>query len=185
MVFPGGNSPWPIFEKLRHANLPWSKLKLYPSDERCVPLGSKERNDRMIDELLIESNVLPEKNLYRIPAELGPDVGAKLYHQLLSNVPQFDLVLLGMGPDGHTASLFPGHVHPDNKNACPVYNAPKLPLERVTMSLDRLKRSHERWVIISGDEKKNITKQIKRGVIMPITQINPTRYFLEQSYLAD
>lgn len=181
MIFPGGNSPRPIFEKLKQADLPWSKLHLYPSDERCVPIGSEERNDRIIDELLITSELLPENNLHRIPAELGPEVGATFYHEFLNTIPRFDLALLGMGPDGHTASLFPGHVHPSHKNAYPVVNSPKPPTERVTISLERLKSSQERWVIIRGEEKKDIVKQIKQGASIPITDVMPTLYFLEQS----
>lgn len=106
-VFPGGRSPRRVLELLREQDLPWKALHLYPSDERCVPLGDSERNDRLIAELFLGQVPLPPTHLHSIPAELGPEEGATWFSQLLAQTPPFDIALLGVGPDGHTASLFP------------------------------------------------------------------------------
>lgn len=176
MVFPGGTSPWPIFSSLRETNLPWEKIILYPSDERCVPIHTPTRNDFMIDELLIRPRLLPKDNLIRIPAETNPVAAAKHYHKLLRQVSYFDLVLLGIGADGHTASIFPNYPEsPDN--AYPVFDAPKKPSTRITISANCLRRSQHRWALAFGTEKKPIMLSIQQGATLPITRIQPTRYF--------
>ncbi len=108
LVLPGGSSPRLLLMKLRELLLPWQSMHLYLTDERCLPPGHADRNDRMLDELLLPYVDLPPANLHRIPAELGAEAGAQGYAHLLYEVPRFDLVILGMGPDGHTASLFSG-----------------------------------------------------------------------------
>jgi 6-phosphogluconolactonase len=184
MVFPGGRSPYLIFELLQKEDLPWSKLHLYPSDERCVPVNSEARNDRLIDKFLIETSILPKENLHRISAELGADKGAYFYNKTLADVPRFDLALLGIGCDGHTASLFPGDHWDEKKSALPVHNSPKFPSERVTISLSRLRDARERWVIVSGTEKKSIMERIQRGEIFPVTRVLPTVFFVDKKVMA-
>jgi 6-phosphogluconolactonase len=183
MVFPGGRSPRPVFERLGQEDLPWSKLHLYPSDERCVPVGSEERNDKLIDELLIIPGILPEENLHRIPAEFGAHKGAQLYCEMLRDIPCFDLALLGLGPDGHTASLFPNDSWDEEKAALPVYRAPKYPPERVTISLACLRDARERWVIVAGSEKKLMMERIQQGEDFPVTRILPTLFFIDKEVM--
>jgi 6-phosphogluconolactonase len=181
MVFPGGVTPRLIFEKFKEKKLPWHKLHLYPSDERCVPKGSPDRNDLLIDELLIKPSVLPEENLHRIPAELGPIEGAKRFCSILSLVPTFDVALLGIGLDGHTASLFPGYHKDDLRDAIPIDNAPVPELkERVTISMKRLQLARERWVVLSGVRKRLIAKRIHHCESLPIVDVNPTCYFMDE-----
>lgn len=180
MVFPGGRSPRSVLERLAKVDLPWAGLHLYPSDERCLPVGDAERNDRLIDELLITQVPLPVKNLHRIPAELGPEEGAAQYCRLLNKTPPFDIVLLGVGPDGHTASLFPGHpALADGRAAVPVWNAPKLPPERVTIGLGRLLAARQRIVVATGSEKCDMIRQVKRGVDLPVARVKPTKWYLD------
>ena len=180
MVFPGGRSPRRALELLSGQDLPWDMLHLYPSDERCLPVGDVERNDRLIDELLLTRVSLPPKNLHRIPAELGPEEGAALYNQLLHQTPPFDIALLGVGPDGHTASLFPGHpALADGCAAVPVWNAPKLPPERVSLGLGGLLAARQRLVVATGSEKCELIGQIQRGVDLPVARIQPTKWYLD------
>lgn len=87
--------------------------------------------------------------MHRIPDELVPDEEAKKYCHILSQSPAFDIALLGVGPDGHMASL----LLENNNPTIPVCNAPKLPPERVSISIDRLKGMLQRIVIITGKEK--------------------------------
>lgn len=180
MVIPGGRSPRRVLELLRAMEVPWSALHFYPSDERCVPVGDPERNDRLIDELLLPHVSLPLENLHRIPAELGPEEGALRFSQLLKNIPPFDIVLVGVGSDGHTASLFPNHLAVlDDRDAVPVLAAPKPPPFRVSIGLGRLKRAHNRHVIALGPEKRDILTSPDRLRETPVMRLNATIWYAE------
>lgn len=179
-VFPGGRSPRRVMELLREQDLPWKALHLYPSDERCVPLGDSERNDRLIAELFLGQVPLPPTHLHSIPAELGPEEGATWFSQLLAQTPPFDIALLGVGPDGHTASLFPGHpALADERPAVPVWHAPIPPLERVSLGLGRLLAARSRIVVVTGREKRGLIGQLQRGADLPVVQVEPTGWYLD------
>lgn len=179
MVFPGGRSPRRVIELLRALEVPWFALHLYPSDERCVPVGDPERNDRLIDELLLPYVSLPLENLHRIPAELGPEEGASRYSQLLDQTPCFDIALLGMGPDGHIASLFPNHpaVY-DSGQAVPVWDAPKPPSLRVSIGLRRLTDALTRQVIVLGADKLPLLNSSEAFKGTPVERIRPTVWYV-------
>ena len=179
-VFPGGRSPRRVLELMRGYDLPWQSLHLYPSDERCVPVGDPERNDRLIDELLVDQLTLPPANLHRIPAELGPEMGATQFSRLLRKTPPFDVVFLSAGPDGHTASLFPGHsVLADERSVVPVWGAPKPPPQRVSIGYSRLLAARQRIVMVTGSEKRELVEQVQRGVDLPVTRVQPTGWYLD------
>ena len=165
---------------MRGYDLPWQSLHLYPSDERCVPVGDPERNDRLIDELLVDQLTLPPANLHRIPAELGPEMGATQFSRLLRKTPPFDVVFLSAGPDGHTASLFPGHsVLADERSVVPVWGAPKPPPQRVSIGYSRLLAARQRIVMVTGSEKRELAEQVQRGVDLPVTRVQPTGWYLD------
>ena len=117
----GGSTPQATFKLLADPSgaflntIPWDKLHLYWVDERCVPPTDPESNYGVAKELLLSKVPIPEGNVYRMEGELPPDEAASRYESVLRNSmklegaesPAFDLVVLGMGPDGHTASLFP------------------------------------------------------------------------------
>src|ERR1035437_3223524 len=117
----GGNSPKPMFALLANrsapyfARVPWDRLHLFFVDERCVPPTDAESNYRMTREAMLDHVPLPAAQIHRMEGELEPHLAADLYESELRNnfrlegaeLPVFDLVALGMGPDGHTASLFP------------------------------------------------------------------------------
>ncbi|MFA5902868.1 MAG: 6-phosphogluconolactonase [Desulfobacula sp.] len=181
MVFPGGQSPHRVLERMSEKDLPWKALHLYPSDERCVPMGEPERNDRMIDELFLNRVPLPFENLHRIPVELGPEEGASRYCQLLNQTPRFDIALLGMGLDGHTASLFPGHsALYDRRPAVPIQSAPKPPSLRISIGLERLKASHTRYVIVLGSNKMSFLNYLGSVNITPVELICPTAWYVHK-----
>lgn len=183
MVFPGGRSPRRVLEQLREKNLPWCALHLYPSDERCVPLSDPERNDRLIDELLLNHVTLPPENLHRMPAELGPEEGALRYSQLLSRTPRFDIALLGMGPDGHTASLFPNHpAARDGRQAVPVWDAPRPPSSRISIGFRRLADALTRKVIVLGPDKLPLFNSLDSLNETPVALIRPTTWYVYKGY---
>lgn len=173
MVFPGGRSLHLVMERLREQDIPWSALHLYPSDERCVPVGDPERNDRLIDELLFNYVPLPPENLHRIPAELGPVEGARRFSELLKRIPAFDIVVVGVGTDGHIASLFPNHpAVSDTRNAVPVKAAPKPPPSRVSIGFDRLRGGYNRYAVAIGAEKRDFFKDLDIINPSPVIRVN-------------
>lgn len=172
MVLPGGESPRRFFEHFGNCDLPWQSIHFYPSDERCVPVGDRERNDHMIDEVLLSLVDIPSDHLHRIPAELGAVEGARIYAQTLQSVPVFDVALLGVGVDGHIASLFPGHpALYDCRDAVPVMAAPKPPPSRVSIGLRRLRAAGSRHVIALGAEKRAVFCQADRSGTLPAMQL--------------
>jgi 6-phosphogluconolactonase len=112
----GGTTPKAAYGLLaqppRRGAIDWSRVELFFGDERCVPPDDPESNYRMAREALIDAVPLPAQNVHRIRGEDEPREAARQYAQLLretmGDLPRFDLIMLGMGPDGHTASLFPG-----------------------------------------------------------------------------
>jgi len=111
----GGSTPKRLYELLAQGeggHVDWKRVHVFFSDERNVPPVDLESNYRMAKESLFAAGLVPENNIHRIQGELSADVAARQYEQeirdVLGNDPRFDLVLLGLGPDGHTASLFPG-----------------------------------------------------------------------------
>jgi 6-phosphogluconolactonase len=181
VVLPGGSTPARCLELLAEKPLPWENIHWYPGDERCLPVGHSERNDTMIKHKLLSQTENISKNFHPIPAELGPEQGAEKYAALLDAIHGIDIVILGMGEDGHTASLFPGNVALENKHsAVPVFDAPKLPLERVSIGLNVLRTAGERVVIATGKEKYKIMQKIKEGSILPVALVEPDVWFVDK-----
>src|SRR5690606_9201955 len=108
VVLAGGSTPRGVYARLAAADADWAKWHVYFGDERCRPAGHPERNDRMAREAWLDRVALPRQQIHPIPAELGADEAARRYAATLARLETFDLVLLGLGEDGHTASLFPG-----------------------------------------------------------------------------
>ncbi len=106
----GGRTPKIIYERLRSIQTDWSHWFIYFGDERCLPRGDNERNDTLARSAWLAQVSIPAAQIFPIPAELGAAQGAAEYSKQLSALGEFDLVLLGLGEDGHTASLFPGQI---------------------------------------------------------------------------
>jgi len=189
VVLPGGSTPARCLQLLSEKSLPWKNIHWYPGDERCYPVGHSKRNDTMIRDKLFSQQSPPSQtgaseNFHPIPAELGPEQGAKDYAALLDTTDAMDIVVLGMGEDGHTASLFPGNVAlNDLRSAVPVYDAPKPPSERVSISLNTLKKAGECIVIATGEGKREAMKKIKAGRLLPVAMVEPELWFLDESAL--
>jgi len=153
----------------------WSGVHFWFADERYLKSGKADRNETQAREALldrlIDAGLLPEDNIHAIP---GPDksksveAAADDYAATLAEfaapgetVPAFDVVLLGMGPDGHTASLFPGDRAALNSIAAVVgvHDSPKPPPERVSLSLDAINAGRQVWVVVAGTEKAEKTAE--------------------------
>lgn len=173
IVLAGGNTPKSIYELLRHADTDWSKWHIYYNDDRCLPVDHPDRNSLMAAQAWLDHVAIPKQQIHDIPTELGPVAGAKAYADILAGLGDFDLVLLGLGEDGHTASLFPGHTWDDSVDAFPVFDAPKPPPERVSISGARLSRSREVIFFVTGAGKQEAVDNWRKSVAIPATVIAP------------
>ena len=187
VVLPGGSTPARCLELLADKPLPWENIHWYPGDERCYPVGHAERNDTMIrDKLFSQQTISSQKdaseNFHPIPAELGPEQGAAKYAVLLDETGDMDIVVLGMGEDGHTASLFPGNVAlEDQRSAVPVYDAPKPPGERISIGLNTLKNAGECIVIATGENKREALAKLKEGAVVPVGLLEADVWFVDEN----
>jgi len=176
LVLAGGNTPQLLYLRLRQLVSDWSRWHLWFGDERCLPAGNPERNDTMAREAWLNHVPLLPASIHAIPGELGPEAAASAYSMELGAQGDFDLVLLGLGEDGHTASLFPGDELgniPGAPDAMPVHDAPKPPPGRVTLIANRLARSRHVWFIVTGEAKRAALRNWRNGAPIPAASITP------------
>ncbi|MGH8590694.1 MAG: 6-phosphogluconolactonase [Gammaproteobacteria bacterium] len=170
IVLAGGNTPRGVYRMLRAADTDWSRWQVYFGDERCLPAADAERNSRMAADAWLNRVPIPQDQVHAIRAELGASAAALAYAQTLRGVGDFDLVLLGLGEDGHTASLFPGHdwgVAASGPDALPVFDAPKPPPQRVSLSVARLSRTREVLFMVEGEAKRSAVTRWRAGEQLP------------------
>lgn len=148
----GGKSARLVYRELVRQEACWKFWHVYLTDERCVPRNSQIRNDRMIRTEWLDHVSIPSMQMYPIAGEMGALVGARRYAQVIESMEPFDMVLLGLGEDGHIASLFPGF-DLGTELAVPVFNAPKLPRERISVS-PRALCNAKRVVVVAGGKAK-------------------------------
>ncbi len=178
----GGETPRNCYRKFSKHSVDWQHVHLYFGDERCLPAGDPGRNDFMVQEAMLRDVPLPASHLHRIPAETGPGAAAAAYSKVLQDVLPLDLVLLGVGEDGHTASLFPGNPALEGTAAAlPVFNAPKPPAERVTLSLGAINASREKIMMVAGSSKYFALERILCGAVLPASMILNADWHLERS----
>lgn len=176
VVLAGGNTPEAIYARLATSQSDWDKWQVYFSDERCLPAGDPQRNDSMARCAWLDHVPIPSANVHTIPAELGPEAAARRYCETLAGVGDFDLVLLGLGEDGHTASLFPGQplgASADSSAVLAVYSAPKPPAARVSLSAVRLSRARRVMFLVTGTGKRSALAAWRQGQELPARHIVP------------
>ena len=173
IVLAGGSTPKSVYALLKDAQADWSKWHVYHNDDRCLPVDHVERNSLMARTTWLNHVSIPADQIHDIPAELGNIEGAKAYAKTLAGVPVFDLVLLGLGEDGHTASLFPNQAVDNSADVVPVFDAPKPPADRITMSQHRLSNTREVIFLVTGAGKQEAVDNWRNGVAIPATLITP------------
>jgi 6-phosphogluconolactonase len=182
VALPGGSTPARCLELLSGKSLPWSSIHWYVGDERCYPPGHPERNDSMIEQQLWSKIETPAENLHPIPAELGPELAAETYSVLIDKIGCLDIVVLGIGEDGHTASLFPNNPATEStRSVVPVFGAPKPPAERVSLGLTSIQTAGQRIVLVSGSGKREALLRLKQGMPLPIARIGPSHWFVDEA----
>ena len=175
IVLAGGNTPRTVYRLLRKLDTDWSRWQIYFGDERCLPNDAAGRNSRMAATAWLDHVPIPRDQIHIIPAERGPEAGARAYAETMADVGSFDLVLLGLGDDGHTAALFPGQPWgegPGSADAIPILNAPTPPVQRVSLSARRLSRTRELLFIVSGESKRRALARWRAGAALPVRSVD-------------
>ncbi len=167
----GGTTPIAAYQRLIDADAHWEHWWIYHGDERCVPPGDADRNSLAADEAWLNQVPVPRRQVFAIPAELGAEAGASAYAPIVQTALPFDLVLLGMGEDGHTASLFPGREIPEDRLAMPVHQAPKPPPDRVSLTLRALTDSAQVLILVTGAGKAEAVRRWRQGDDLPIARV--------------
>lgn len=179
LVLTGGTSPKRCYQLLSEHDVDWGRVSILFGDERCVPPLDPESNYRMAKENLLD-RVTPA-TVCRIPAELGPDEGAELYAETVAATAPFDIVLLGVGEDGHVNSLFPGHpaLHSQGLTAG-IHDSPKPPPQRVTMTLQAIRDAGRVIIIATGAGKAQAVAMARRGQT-PSGMITGARWLIDRA----
>ena len=174
IVLAGGTTPKQVYSLLSKENCDWQKWQLYLGDERCYPADHPDRNSQMIEQTFLSKVSIPKENIHFISAEKGAKEAANIYNKLIKNSVPFDLVLLGMGEDGHTASLFPKNSKQDlnDEYVSAVLNAPKAPPERVTLTSKALSSTACLLIMVTGTSKHQAVRKWQDGEHLPVSKIS-------------
>lgn len=169
VAFSGGETPWLMLEELRHADLPWAKIFVAQVDERVVPEGDPRRNVNRLREALLDRGRLPAPNLLEMPVEQLPlGAAAAQYQATLESITgtplRLDIVQLGLGADGHTASLVPGDpvlaVTGSDVAVTGLYQG----TPRMTLTYPALDRARARLWLVTGAGKREVLQDLVSGI---------------------
>lgn len=182
----GGSTPVKLYKELSGTDLKWDKTHIFIVDERFVPFDHSDSNFRMINETLLSKIDILEQNIHPVPTEKdSPDESATSYENEMvsffnlssSNVPEFDLVLLGLGDDGHTASLFPGSsaLAENDRLAVSVIPPDKSGHERITITFPVINRSRNIFFLVTGSNKAKVAKDVleNENSNLPAASVRP------------
>jgi len=171
IVLAGGTTPAALYRALSVADLDLNAWKIYFGDERCLPADDTNRNSVMVADNWLNRVSTSSPEVFIIPTELGPDQAAKAYDRVIHAAGPFDLVLLGAGEDGHTASLFPGYHCPAHGLVYVVKNAPKPPPRRVTLSYTALSDAEQVLFLVTGSTKSDMVRRWQNGEDLPVSRV--------------
>jgi 6-phosphogluconolactonase len=182
----GGNTPRPVYARLAAVahDLPWDSVRITFSDERCVPPDDRESNFRMAWESLLAPAAIPEKSILRMRGEIDPQIAAQEYQDQLDLMASLcgepiythDLILLGLGDDGHTASLFPGTVALDETTRRVVANfVPKLNAWRLTFTFPLINRARHILFLVGAAKNSGLVQRVLEGdQQLPAARVDPS-----------
>ena len=196
LALSGGSTPKIIFQILAKdyaSKINWNKIHLFWGDERCVPPDDQESNFGMTKKYLLKLITIPDENIHRIKGENNPEVEADRYSEeiikyvpLTKGLPSFDIFMLGIGEDGHTASIFPDQMNLLNSEKfCDVAVHPSSSQKRVTLTGRVINNAKEVIFLVTGKNKSEIIKKIliKKSRQLPAEFIEPVegnlKYFID------
>ena len=175
LALSGGSTPQRFYRLLTtppwRGQIDWGSLQVFLADERFLPPDHPDSNFRMLRETLIDPiSKIPESNIHPMPTDGTVEASALRYAAELQEYfgaapPRFDLIVLGMGPDGHTASLFPGHAHPKGPWVIPVLNSPKPPPTRLSLSLELINQAHHVLFLVTGEDKAPALSMLRESSV--------------------
>lgn len=174
VVLAGGTTPRHIYRQLAKLSMDWSRWHIYFGDERCLPDGAPDRNDTMAFDTWLSHVPVPLAQIRTLPADAQQDA-LDSYTRQLDDAGTFDLVLLGLGEDGHTASLFPGAevaAYAGTADLLVIVDAPKAPARRVSMSANRLSNARSVFFLVSGAAKRGALRDLRDGADIPAACIS-------------
>lgn len=169
IVLCGGTTPIPVYEALKNLETNWQRWHFWLGDER-MPSAETDLNRDLIEEVWLAHIPVNREQVHYIPVELGMEGAVAQYQNEVEKISYFDLCLLGIGEDGHTASLFPGNdigISSNASNVIGIQNSPKAPRDRISLSANRLSLSKNILFIAKGKEKEAIIHQIQQGDYLP------------------
>lgn len=196
----GGNSPKGLLKRIskKYADsIEWERIHLWWGDERCVSPDSSDSNYKMTQDYLLSGISIPKENIQRIKGEAEPEAEAARYSDELmkslnsrEDVPVFDLILLGLGDDGHTASIFPDHIELfEDEKICAVANHPITGQKRITLTGRVLNNANRVFFLVNGESKSMRISEImndnEAAKLLPSYYISPKKgeliWFLDEA----
>ena len=167
----GGRTPIAAYRLLASERIDAAHWHVFFGDERCLPPDDPERNSFAAHRAWLEASGIPSGQIHAMPAEQGPETAAADYARVVAAEQPFDLVLLGMGEDGHVASLFPGQEHPGDSLVVPVHGAPKPPPDRVSLNYRTLCTARRLLLLVTGAGKREALTAWERGADLPVARV--------------
>ncbi len=169
LAISGGSSPRPMFEIFQTTPFAWNQVQLFWVDERGVPPTDPQSNFKLANDTWLAAGSFPKKNIHRIQAEFAPEVAAQKYAAEVGDV-EFDVIHQGMGPDGHTASLFPGEARIDDREgvAAAVY-VEKFKQWRITLLPRVLLAARHTAMLVTGADKAAVLREVLKSEYNPNT----------------
>lgn len=194
----GGSTPRSLFQLLASpeyaARIDWTKVHVCWGDERCVPPEDSQSNYRMASDALLDHVAIPESNVHRMRGEDAPEVAAAAYEATLRELfdmpqqhqgdfPAFDLILLGLGADGHTASLFPdGAVLHERTRWVAADYGESVSMWRITLTLPLINAARHVLFLVAGDDKADMVQRIlgahHESELLPAARVAPVHGIL-------
>jgi 6-phosphogluconolactonase len=197
LAISGGSSPKPMFQIFAGSAFPWERVHLFWVDERAVPPTDEQSNFKLAADTWLTPAKFPSANIHRIQAELAPDEAARLYREeirayfKLSNEeqPKFDVVHRGMGPDGHTASLFPGSpLIEDRTRIAAATWVEKMHQWRISLLPAALEAARHTVMLVTGADKAQMLRTVLEGPYDPQqtpaqigSRIGTAEWFLDEA----
>jgi len=182
VILAAGNSISKTLSLLSKIDTDWSNVNWYLADERCVDAESELRNDKQIADILRNSLGAHYGHIFSPSSYLSPKEAADEYASRIERINMFDFCLLGMGNDGHIASLLPNHqALNSNRVCCEVIDSPNPPAQRVTLTLKIFAQVENRILITTGSNKSDAVADFTTNPNSPVRLYNPTAIFADQA----